>query len=96
MQSLVISKKGKGYQRSGDEVGGGFPAIPMEVIENTGASYIPKAYGQSNNNYTTIRTSWIGYIPGTVSPIPIADFREHVHKMHSNDDYLFSEEYSVS
>ncbi len=24
------------------------------------------------------------------------DFKEHVQKMHSNDDYLFSEEYSVS
>ena len=33
--------------------------------------------------------------PGSISPIPVKEFKEHVQKMHSNDDYLFSEEYSV-
>ena len=28
--------------------------------------------------------------------IPVMDFKEHVRKLHANDDYLFSEEYSVS
>ena len=32
----------------------------------------------------------------SIQPIPVKDFKEHVQKMHSNDDYLFSEEYSVS
>ncbi len=32
---------------------------------------------------------------GSIQPIQVEDFKEHVHKMHSNDDYLFSEEYNV-
>ena len=28
--------------------------------------------------------------------IPVENFREHVRKLHHNDDYPFSEEYSVS
>ena len=33
---------------------------------------------------------------GTLEPIPLDKFKEHVEHMHSNDDYLFSEEYNVS
>ena len=33
---------------------------------------------------------------GTLEPIPLDKFKEHVQRMHSNDDYLFSEEYNVS
>ena len=33
---------------------------------------------------------------GTMEPIPLAMFKDHVQRMHSNDDYFFSEEYSVS
>ena len=33
---------------------------------------------------------------GTINPVSVDDFKDHVQKMHSNDDYLFSEEYSVS
>ena len=29
-------------------------------------------------------------------PIPLADFKEHVKNLHRNDDYPFSDEYSVS
>ena len=29
-------------------------------------------------------------------PIPVDDFKEHVKSLHRNDDYPFSEEYSVS
>lgn len=32
---------------------------------------------------------------GTMEPIPVDKFKDHVHRMHSNDDYLFSEEYNV-
>ena len=28
--------------------------------------------------------------------IPVMDFKEHVRKLHMNDDYPFSDEYSVS
>ena len=28
--------------------------------------------------------------------IPVMDFKEHVRKLHRNDDYPFSDEYSVS
>jgi protein tyrosine phosphatase len=31
---------------------------------------------------------------GTMEPIPIDKFKDHVERMHSNDDYLFSEEYN--
>ena len=31
-----------------------------------------------------------------MDPVPVKDFGKHVNHMHSNDDYLFSEEYSVS
>jgi len=33
---------------------------------------------------------------GTLKPIPISEFGTHVKRMHANDDYLFSEEYTVS
>ena len=33
---------------------------------------------------------------GTMEPIPLDKFKDHVVRMHSNDDYLFSEEYNVS
>ena len=36
------------------------------------------------------------YLAGTMEPIPVSQFKAHVLKMHSNDDYLFSEEYAVS
>ena len=32
---------------------------------------------------------------GTMEPIPLNKFKDHVERMHSNDDYLFSEEYNV-
>ena len=32
---------------------------------------------------------------GTMEPIPLEKFKDHVERMHSNDDYLFSEEYNV-
>ena len=32
---------------------------------------------------------------GTMEPIPLDKFKDHVERMHSNDDYLFSEEYNV-
>ena len=32
---------------------------------------------------------------GTMEPIPLDKFKDHVQRMHSNDDYLFSEEYNV-
>jgi netrin-G3 ligand len=31
---------------------------------------------------------------GTMEPIPLEKFKDHVERMHSNDDYLFSEEYN--
>ena len=31
-----------------------------------------------------------------MDPIPLDKFKDHVQKMHANDDYLFSEEYNVS
>ena len=37
----------------------------------------------------------IGPFSGTMEPIPLDKFKDHVKRMHSNDDYLFSEEYSV-
>ena len=36
------------------------------------------------------------YTAGTLVPIPVEEFAEHVKKMHSNDDFMFSEEYLVS
>jgi len=41
---------------------------------------------------------WLFFIPvaGTLKPIPISEFGTHVKRMHANDDYLFSEEYTVS
>ena len=35
-------------------------------------------------------------LAGTLDPIPVDQFARHIVQMHSNDDYLFSEEYSVS
>ena len=32
---------------------------------------------------------------GTMEPISLDKFKDHVERMHSNDDYLFSEEYNV-
>lgn len=31
-----------------------------------------------------------------MEPIPVEQFKEHVKSLHRNDDYPFSEEYSVS
>ena len=33
---------------------------------------------------------------GNVHPVQVDNFKAHLQKMHSNDDYLFSEEYGVS
>ena len=33
---------------------------------------------------------------GTLQPVPVPEFADHVNHLHANDDYLFSEEYSVS
>ena len=35
-------------------------------------------------------------VAGTLKPIPVSAFGTHVKRMHANDDYLFSEEYTVS
>ena len=32
----------------------------------------------------------------TMEPIPLEDFKHHVHSMHANNNYLFVEEYIVS
>ena len=33
---------------------------------------------------------------GTLQPVPVRDFADHVKYLHANDDYLFTEEYGVS
>lgn len=47
---LVRKKTGtqKGYERSEDPTGT-FAAISLNVIENTGASYIPRPYSKSTH-----------------------------------------------
>lgn len=45
------------------------------------------------------KSSWwhsFSCIAGTLQPVPVPGFADHVNHMHANDDYLFSEEYSVS
>ena len=42
---MVVRKKA-GYERNADATGS-FSAIPLDVIENTGASLIPKLYGNN-------------------------------------------------
>lgn len=36
------------------------------------------------------------YVAGTQDPVRVADFPRHVKNLHANDDYLFTEDYSVS
>ena len=36
------------------------------------------------------------YVGHLFEPIPVEQFKEHVKSLHRNDDYPFSEEYSVS
>ena len=46
--------------------------------------------------YSKIMLNGLNTQAGTLDPIPVHQFASHVVLMHSNDDYLFSEEYSVS
>ena len=40
---------------------------------------------------------WLTHCAGHLfEPIPVEDFKEHVKSLHRNDDYPFSEEYSVN
>ena len=34
-------------------------------------------------------------IAGTHEPISVEEFADHVRMLHANDDYLFTEEYTV-
>ena len=36
------------------------------------------------------------YVAGTHNPVPVENFADHVRRLHANDGYLFTEEYSVS
>ena len=61
-----------------------------EIASAPSDENIPLEGIQITNLHTTAPFS------GTMEPIPLDKFKDHVERMHSNDDYLFSEEYSVS
>ena len=45
-----------------------------------------------------LNSTWFHCSPtvGTLQPVPVRDFADHVKFLHANDDYLFTEEYGVS
>ena len=63
---------------------------PISIISNPAAV---RPYGK---DFIVMDCDDLFYSAGTLDPIDVDQFADHVAKMHSNDDYLFSEEYSVS
>lgn len=69
------------------EMFGGEIAEPVDNQEQ-GATAIPM-------QPVFINPHTVSPYSGTMEPIPVEKFKDHVQRMHSNDDYLFSEEYNV-
>lgn len=86
----------KGYAVNDLELDESTNVQPLSVIQNP--SLVAKPYGRKNttaNNELDIVKDIlpIGHL---FEPISVEQFKEHVKSLHRNDDYPFSEEYSVS
>jgi len=57
-------------------------AVALSDVDQTVLSIIPNPLAKE-------------YHAGTLQPVPVPGFADHVNHMHANDDYLFSEEYSA-
>lgn len=81
LQDSVIAKKDEAAQ----------PVSFSNIIEN------PFTEQHSVLEYRKCVLILIVYIStaGTHEPVRVADFPRHVKSLHANDDYLFTEEYSV-
>lgn len=92
----AVNKKYQYDHQSADDSGN---IMPMSQVITNPTSIMPRCYGQCFKCYQIACRFFfmhLDYAVGDVHSVEVDDFKAHVQKMHSNDDYLFSEEYSVS